>query len=93
VPLPGLAQIAVVCFSVAENLRFGEIHAVHPLLRAYSSAWAWLSDRDSITAQRFMSRLVKPWPPGPPHRPVRLREDIIALFKRTATKKRLKRSV
>jgi hypothetical protein len=91
--LPGLAPLAVVAFSITENLRIGQVHAVHPLLRAYCSAWAWLSERHTGDEQRFMTRLVGSGLGRPTSDRVHLREKIISLFKRAATRKRLKRSL
>ena len=88
-----LAPCMVVCYSLVENARVGKLSALHPLIRAWSAAWAWLAatvpGADTELLQTWAGQVVG----APRSDPRTLRDSIVGLFKAVSTARRQKRTL
>jgi hypothetical protein len=88
-----LSPLAVLAYAAMENARLGSVGKTHPLIRAWSAAWAWLS----ATAHSEEAGRLLPWAAamvGSSHMDfVPLRTDIVRLFKAASTARRRKRTL
>jgi len=85
------AKLIVAAYSGVESLRLGQVQLIHPLIRAYASAWAWLTDSEAGKNLDFIDRLTMSYPGKRLKTKQSMREATVRLFKACATKKRRKR--
>ncbi len=90
---PSFASALVRAYALWENLRLGTLSLVHPLVRAWAAAWAWLlATRDEEEAKHLLAwaRLIAGRATDDR---VLLRRAIVRLFKASSTARRSKRTL
>ncbi len=85
------AKPIVAVYSGVESLRLGQVQLIHPLIRAYACAWAWLADSEAGKNLDFIDRLTMSYPGKRRKTKQSMRNRTVELFKACATRKRRKR--